>query len=153
MSRFSDDGDETGLTPEMWWHNIDLAIKGKRGQKALRELLQALEAVPGHVLVRDYLADDERGVACAVGAYAAYKRIATGKANSWGEALHALRQQYGYEPDGYEMGVIGKAETGMTTTLAQHLAYQNDEGHWRAKTPEELWQVTYDWVKSQLVDP
>jgi hypothetical protein len=151
MSRFEYDDYDSTITQEMWQHNVDLALRGRKGQKALRELLLALDAVPGHRLIRDYLVNPEQGEACAVGAWLAYKRIASGQTTDWNDTLRALYQQYG-ETEGWETGDIGRRELRVTGTLAQHIAYRNDDYYRSATTPEQLWQATYDWVRSQIVD-
>lgn len=157
MSRFGDYGDNDGstITWEMWEHNVNAALNGKRGQKALRELLLALDAIPGHRLIRDSFAsstpttDAPDGQACAIGAWVAYKRIATGKATGWRECIEQLETQYGY-PEGYETSEIGKRELGITRVLAEHLAWRNDEMYHSAPTPEALWEATRAYVLSKI---
>jgi hypothetical protein len=53
MSRFNDYGDDDGegVPPEFWEHNARLALKGRRGRKALAELREALFALPEHRLI------------------------------------------------------------------------------------------------------
>ena len=54
MSRFSDyddDSEEWALNMGRWQHNARVALKGKRGRKALRDLREALMALPEHRLI------------------------------------------------------------------------------------------------------
>lgn len=56
MSRYCDygdyeDGPEQILAMGRWEHNARVALKGKRGRKALRELRDALMALPEHRLI------------------------------------------------------------------------------------------------------
>lgn len=65
MSRFSDYDDYEGepeqiLAAGRWERNARAALKGKRGRKALKELREALMALPEHKLIE--------GAACTVGA-------------------------------------------------------------------------------------
>ena len=64
MSRYSDYDDYEGepeqiLAQGRWEHNARVALKGKRGRKALRDLREALMALPEHRLIS--------GALCTVG--------------------------------------------------------------------------------------
>jgi len=64
MSRFSDYDDYEGepgqiLAMGRWQHNARVALKGKRGRQALRDLREALMALPEHKLIE--------GAVCTVG--------------------------------------------------------------------------------------
>jgi hypothetical protein len=63
MSRYSDydgyDDDYWALNQGRWEHNMRVALKGKRGRKALAELREALMALPEHRLIE--------GAVCTVG--------------------------------------------------------------------------------------
>jgi hypothetical protein len=170
MSRFDFDGDDgdRSITWGMWMHNVRRSLASKKGQERLREFKAALEAVPGHRLVDDWIADME-GDVCAIGALAAYKRVQeTGK--PWAEVTADLNQQFHpiLEPfntrsgqvielfaepertDAWETQRLGMQECGLNRTLAWYLAYQNDEGDFYAAGPEERWQNAYEWVCKQL---
>ena len=64
MSRFSDNYDDDSETAVLdqgrWGHNARVALKGKRGRKALTELREALLALPQKRLIE--------GAICTVGA-------------------------------------------------------------------------------------
>jgi hypothetical protein len=113
-------------------------------------MLRALEEMPEHRLIRDELVNPEQGCACAIGAWAAWKFLQVGKADTWQDALVELRRLYGGEDDGTTTAIVGHQELGITRTLATHLAYENDDGYFQARTPEELWQATYDYVKGLI---
>lgn len=54
MSRFADwddDGEYAALNQGRWEHNARVALKGKRGRQALRDLREALMALPEHKLI------------------------------------------------------------------------------------------------------
>ncbi len=64
MSRFNDYDDYEGepeqiLAQGRWEHNARVALKGKRGRQALRDLREALMALPEHRLIE--------GAVCTVG--------------------------------------------------------------------------------------
>lgn len=62
MSRFADydnDEEDWALNMGRWQHNARVALKGKRGRKVLRELREALMALPEHRLIE--------GAMCTVG--------------------------------------------------------------------------------------
>jgi hypothetical protein len=132
MSRsgYSNDGyDQWQLI--MWRGQVASAIKGKRGQAFLMELLDALEAMPEKRLISKALRQD--GNVCALGAVGARR----------GVDLEAL------DPDDYEAvaGVFGIARQ-----MVQEIEYENDEaGDWYGKrTPEQRWQHMYDWAMRNL---
>ena len=65
MSRYNDYDDYDGepeqiLAQGRWEHNARVALKGKRGRKALTDLREALEALPQKRLIE--------GAVCTVGA-------------------------------------------------------------------------------------
>lgn len=78
MSRFESGDDYDVLAYGRWHANVQRAIKGRRGQKALREMRDALLAMPQRRLIADEFATPQ-GEVCAVGCAVAYKRAkATG---------------------------------------------------------------------------
>jgi hypothetical protein len=170
VSRFDIDDDGEGIPWALWHHNLTRALASGKGKAALHEFRDALLAVPGHRLIRDRIADLD-GDVCAIGAFAAYKRVQKGV--TWAEATADLNQEFHpvFEPfrgrDGLLYGEnwsdsetdasttqhLGMAECGLNSTLAWFLGYQNDEGDFRGRSPEEQWQNAYDWVSAQLETP
>lgn len=167
VSRFDiDDDGEQQISWEMWQWNLSRALASTKGQARLREFRDALLAVPGHRLVRSSIATPD-GDVCAIGAFAAHKR--TQRGSTWAEATADLNQtyhpvqsrtkrdgsQYEFveEADAWQTQDVGVRECGLNRTLAWHLGYQNDESFYGARTPEQLWQATYDWVCKQLGEP
>lgn len=92
MSRFSDDYEDPGYANagELWWANVERAIQGKRGQKALRELFGALETMPEKRLVEGHLVKE--GDVCAVGAYVVHRRVTAGTSRE--QVLHELAMEH-----------------------------------------------------------
>lgn len=185
MSRFGNDGDGDYEPLDMgrWENNLRRAITGKRGQKVLRELREALLALPERRLVAGDLATPE-GEVCTVGAYVAWKK-AQDEGVAVTDAAKALaavdpEEWDGYERnpetgayqqrvsaewlrDGYWTRTHGEDEgAGHTTDCAVAsgmcftLAY--DLG-WRNDeflgdfTPEGRWQAVFNWVESKIVEP
>lgn len=68
MSRsgYSDDGDDV-LALGRWRAQVHSAIRGKRGQLFLRDLISALDAMPEKELIANDLVDNS-GCVCALGA-------------------------------------------------------------------------------------
>jgi len=82
VSRFGDPSDYEEYYPnqgDLWWSNIKRALNGKRGQRALRDLEEALVALPEKRLVRGHIATLD-GSVCAVGALILHKRVTAGEA-------------------------------------------------------------------------
>ena len=80
MSRYNDYDDYEGepeqiLAQGRWEHNARVALKGKPGRKALRDLREALMALPEHRLIE--------GAVCTVGAGERRARIAAQERAAW----------------------------------------------------------------------
>lgn len=182
MSRHADagfDDDYLELSIGRWDHNLRTAIAGKRCQKILREMREALLALPQRRLIAGDLATPD-GEVCAVGALAAHKR-AIAQGTPIVDAAKALAaqdpipwQDYERQPDGSWVRTLqwpdgraritishGEGEdnlpytlavgewAGLVETLAQKISYLNDET-WEHCTPEQRWQKALDWVDSKI---
>lgn len=132
MSRsgYSEDCDNLGLYRQA----VDRAISGKRGQAFLREMAEALDAMPVKELAADVLVQNSTQV-CALGAVALARHL---------DVSHL---------DIEDGGAIGAA-FGIARTLACEIAYHNDEaGPWnRLETPAERWTRMRSWVWRHIVD-
>lgn len=114
-----------------WRGMVASAIRGKRGQKLLRDLLEALDAMPVKRLIANELETAE-GEVCALGA--------VGKAR--GLDMSELDPE---EPEDVA------AEFDIATCLAKEIVYENDEaGPWRGETPEQRWTRVRAWVASKI---
>lgn len=127
MSRsgYSDDCENLWL----WRGAVARAIRGKRGQAMLRDLLAALEAMPVKRLITEELEAD--GNYCTLGVL--------GKARNLPMA--------GY--DSYDFGYLAH-EFGVARALIQEIEFENDEGTYRPETPEQRWQRMRAWVAEQI---
>lgn len=137
----------------LWQHNLWAALKGKRGQAALREVRDALLALPDKRLIAGAACevkwDDndrpEKAEFCLIGAYAFHKRVKGGEApEKVIEELAAIESEWETQDAGRKVGLVG--------TLAWELAYRNDE-EYAGLTPEQRYAETLTWVESQIQSP
>ena len=129
MSRsgYSDDCDGWSLI--RWRGAVASAIRGKRGQAFLREMLAALDALPERKLIARELVED--GAVCALGA--------VGKAR--GTDMSTV------DPDDHEKvaNVFG-----VPHSLACEVMYENDDYY--SETPEMRFTRMRRWVECQLIE-
>ncbi len=129
MSRacYIEDGDQWDLI--RWRGAVKSAIRGKRGQMFLTELLAALDALPNKRLIKDDLQNTE-GEVCALGSLGIRR----------GMELDLI------DPTDYEH--VARA-FGIAEALAREIEYENDEGEW-SETPEERFTRVRAWVVENL---
>jgi hypothetical protein len=134
MSRsgYSDDCDQWALI--RWRGAVTSAIRGKRGQAFLKEMSDALDAIPGKRLINGDL--EVRGEVCAIGAVGVQRGI----------------DMAGIDPE--DRQAVSNA-FGIPDALAAEIMYENDEGggYWRDETPEGRWQRVREWVAGKIVEP
>lgn len=139
MSRSGYSDDCEGLN--LWRGAVNRAIKGKRGQHMLRELLAALDAMPEKTLAADSLVTAE-GEYCTLGALGAAR----------GLDLRSI--------DPEDSDAVACA-FGVAPALVREVVYENDEsedgchcvaGKWtyQAETPAERWTRMRKWVEKQI---
>lgn len=128
MSRsgYNDDIDNWQLIK--WRGMVASSIRGKRGQKFLKDLLDALDAMPEKRLIADEL--EAQGEVCAIG--------------SLGKARGLNMETIDPEDPPQVAEAFNIAEC-----LAQEVVYENDEGK-RRETPEERWARMRKWVASKI---
>lgn len=123
MSRFHDcEWDGEGAPPEFWWQAVKNALRGRKGQAVLRELREALLALPEKRLIEGFVACD--GEVCAIGALAAH-RLTKGPITLKGsffedakvESLEDLQAQFVLDDD------ILTTEFGQSMGLVRALAW------------------------------
>lgn len=129
MSRsgYSDDCDDSWQLIR-WRGQVASAIRGKRGQAFLRELVTALEEMPEKRLIRNELRKD--GEVCALGAVGSKR----------GMNLDSI------DPEDYD-GVA--ASFGIAHQLAREIVFENDEMG-DIDTPEQRWNRVHLWAKTHL---
>lgn len=134
MSRsgYSDNDDQWALIK--WRGQVASAIRGKRGQAFLREMADALDAMPDKRLIAHelgYLNIQRRSYeVCAIGSVGVRRCI----------QLETLDPE---DPD--KIADV----FGIAAPLVQEIEYINDEAAWNA-SPERRWQIVRDWVASKV---
>lgn len=130
MSNRSNYSEELDQWDHIRWRGaVKSAIRGKRGQAALRELLEALDAMPDKALIANSLVTTD-GDCCALGALGIKRGL----------------DMSGFDPDEYD--VISDA-FGLAPALIREIEYENDEGEWR-ETPEQRWYRMRRWAAKQI---
>ena len=109
---------------------LNSALKGKRGQGFLREMLSALDAMPVKELHANILVED--GCVCAMGAVAVARGVDVS------------------EVDPEESEEVAKA-LNISDALARYVAYLNDEHAHSQETPEARWSRMRFWVAGVLL--
>lgn len=132
MSRsgYSDDYDGTEWDMIRWRGAVASAIRGARGQALLRELRDALDAMPEKRLIAEEL-QDQTGAVCTIGALGVARGVDLSK-------LHV---------EDYDSIA---AEFGVARALIQETEYMNDEGGRRGQSPESRWCRMRAWVSAQI---
>ncbi len=110
-----------------WSGAIKRALRGRRGQAFLRDLVVALDALPAPRLIGEEL-ENENGEFCALGAVGRVRGLDMSKLDT--EDHHAL-----------------SAAFGIPRTLAAEVMYENDEG---AGTPERRFAHVRRWALRNL---
>lgn len=125
-SNYSDECEYLGL----YRASVDRAIAGRRGQSALRETLEALDAMPVKELVAESLVTSA-GEFCTLGALG-HKR---------GLDMSNL--------DPNEPHDVAKAFR-IAQSLASEIVYENDEVGPSDETPGQRWTRMRAWVVAHL---
>lgn len=113
-----------------WRGQVASAARGKRGQKLLRDLLAALDAMPEKVLITEDL-ENADGDVCALGAVGRARGIDMSK----------------IDPEVPEQVA---AAFDIAAPLAQEIEYMNDEWEWN-ESPEARWRRMREWVAKQII--
>lgn len=112
-----------------WRGAVAKATNGKRGQKLLKDLLAALDAMPNKRLIAHELI--QYSEVCTLGAL--------GVARGMGEQLATL--------DPYEADDVASA-FGVAPALVREIEYMND---YYIESPEQRWTRMREWVASQIL--
>jgi len=154
MSRFSDldtyDDLESLLAWGRWEGRRKAVLNGKPGKAALADLHRALLAMPHKRLIEGTLCDGT-GV-CAMGAWIYRHRV--GEGMSPRDAWTAMKKGRPHFDKEYDLELDDTIEAGVkvlgiTRTLAELVAYENDEGSPWA-TPEERYERVLRWVERHM---
>ena len=134
MSRsgYSDDLEPWALI--CWRGAVKSAIKGRKGQLFLKELLNALDALPSKRLAANSF--ERSGEFCTLGALGSRR----------GLDMAPLRDAFEFEPR--DVGDL----FGIPRALAAEIMFENDQDfcYWKNETPEDRWSRMRNWVESQI---
>ena len=131
---------------EPWRHNlyrgrVRRSIAGKRGQKMLRELAAALDAMPVKALVPGSFQRCDDGKVCTLGCLLRARGVDTSE----------LEAAIGDDPD-YAEDVSQEAAdaVGVARPMAAEIMYLNDEHPLWNETDAERWTRMRRWVQSEI---
>ena len=115
-----------------WRAQVRSAIRGKRGQAFLRELIAALDAMPVKELIAEELVTTE-GEVCAIGAVCKARGIDVSSVD-------------------YNSAEDVAAKVGIASQMVAEIEYENDEGGWVEKdTDQDRWKRMRRWAETNLV--
>lgn len=128
-----------------WRGQVTSVIRGKNGQEFLRELLEALDAMPVKRLIQhDFIVGAPAFIPPALSQHVIPDVCALG-------ALGVKR--------GIDLAMIDPEDYcvvsyvfGIPHQLAREIEFMNDDAYGHV-TPEERWQKMHDWIASQLKEP
>jgi len=117
-----------------WRGAVQSAIRGRRGQAFLRDMLTALDELPAPRLICGYLyRDGPEGGVCALG------------------AVGLARGMDMTDLDSYDREQVAIAFA-VAPALAAELSYINDESSARPESPDERWVRVRAWVVASLLE-
>ena len=128
MSRSGYGEDGGGPEGNLWRGAVESAIHGRRGQRFLKDLLAALDALPEKRLIADDLEKD--GEVCAIGALGKQRGVDMAKIDP--EDCDRVARVFGIAP-----------------ALAAETVFMNDEAFWR-ETPEQRFERMRSWVARNI---
>lgn len=129
MSRSGYDDDIEQWALIKWRGAVASAIRGKRGQEFLYEMLHALAALPERKLIEHDL--EKEGAVCALGAVGKARGLDMSKA----------------DPEDHET-VAGLFD--IPHALACEIMWMNDESDWRDTSPEGRFARMRKWIEENL---
>lgn len=129
MSRSGYSEDCWGPEYICWRGAVASAIRGKRGQEFLHEMLHAMAALPEPKLIADEL--ECEGSVCAIG---------------------AVGKSRGVDMSGVDVEDRDRVAKlfGIAPALAAEIVYMNDEAAYYTEKPEERFQRMRKWIEQCL---
>lgn len=132
-AEYSEDCD--GSEVFLYRRSVETALRGRRGQRLVRDLIAGLEAMEDRRLITEDLVDDE-GCVCALGAVARIRNIDD-------TLLKVLNDQ----SPSLVARVLDIAES-----LAREVMFENDDDFGiHIETPEQRWERVYAWAQAHLL--
>jgi len=131
MGRSGYSDDCIGWDLIMWRGAVASAIRGKKGQAFLKEMLLSLDAMPEKKLIVDELVT-KTGEVCAIGSVAVTRNVNVSEVDTY---------------DSHRIADI----FGIANALVKEIEFINDEGqYWGRETPEHRFERVRSWVMSQI---
>lgn len=127
---YSDDYDFDHWTLIRWRGAVASSIRGKRGQAFLREMIEALDAMPEKRLIAHDL--EAGGNVCAIGSVGVRRGVDMSK----------------LDPEDPETIA---ATFGIASPLVREIEFENDEANWGDEKPEQRWHRMRAWAAAQLI--
>lgn len=115
----------------MWRGAVASAIKGRRGQAFLKEMLAAMDALPEPKLVENELEED--GAVCAIGSVGKMRGVDMSK----------------IDPEDYQRVATA---FGVSEALAREVMFMNDDGGFWKETEEQRFTRMRKWIADQIRD-
>lgn len=151
MARFDGDYENEYNAWALWEQATTIALGSVKGQQILRDLRDALLALPSKRLISGQLAC--KGEVCTMGALAAYRRRDEDRA----EVLAELERKIDYDEDGPyggweadEATILVGQEVGVGVALSSHMAWLNDS--YGSVTPEQRYERVLAWTETAIQD-
>lgn len=132
--------EDTNLAIGRWQGRVASAIRGKRGQAFLRDMVAALDAMQ----VKELHPHNVSGsCVCAMGAVGAYRGVDLSKAQ---DELDDECGDHEWATE-YTGGMLD-----IAAALAREIAYENDEGAWSGETPAQRWARMRVWASRRVAN-
>lgn len=128
-SGYGDDDGDDPLAHGRWRAQVASAIRGKRGQTLLKEMLDALDTMSEKRLIAHDLEAD--GQVCAIGSVGKKRGVDMSKLDP--EDCDSIASTFG-----------------VAHQLVQEIEYMNDEVGPYQESPEARWVRMRQWVVSQI---
>lgn len=145
MSRSGYSEDCDGWQLIRWRGAVKSAIRGKRGQEFLKEMLSALDALPVKRLAQDELEAPDQ-VPCSHWGLFETKSVC---------AIGAVGRARGIDMsniDPYDAETVA-GKFGIADALAKEIVWENDDAGSYRETPEQRYIRVRGWVESQIQKP
>lgn len=148
MSRagYIDDWGDDAPPPEFWHRAVENAIRGRRGQALLKDLRDAMDALPQKRLIASELRTVD-GEVCALGAVGVRRNV---DMSALIRPADCAEEDWNsdWECEVHENSEILASWLNIAPALAREVMYQNDDE--RAETPEQRWVRMRRWVARKL---
>ena len=113
----------------MWRGAVASAIRGKRGQAFLKEMIAALESLPDKKLIAHELEQD--GAVCAIGAVGRNRGVDMANVDPYDHEFIAV-------------------QFGISHALACEIMFMNDEWYRNEETPEARFERMKLWINGLI---